>query len=201
MSRPAAEESRARDAGSSMPRHLRSNFAETSEAIFLTQGHVYDSAEQCEARFKGEDEGFIYARFSNPTVGDVRGAHGGARRGGSGARHRDRHGGGDGLAPRPAARRRPRRRGAPGSSAPAASSARGPSRPASASAQTLVEARSSTSSTSPASPRSRANAERSSSSTTCSRRRSGSTRSRSAPTAWSIPRRSTSTGRGGASGA
>ena len=48
---------------------LRSSFAETSEALFLTQGHVYTSAEQCEARFKGEDEGYIYARFSNPTVG------------------------------------------------------------------------------------------------------------------------------------
>lgn len=47
---------------------LRSEFAETSEALFLTQGHVYDTAEQAEARFKGEDPGFIYARFSNPTV-------------------------------------------------------------------------------------------------------------------------------------
>ena len=34
---------------------LRSQYAETSEALFLTQGFVYDSAEQCEARFKGED--------------------------------------------------------------------------------------------------------------------------------------------------
>ncbi|MFL5126023.1 MAG: PLP-dependent transferase, partial [Microvirga sp.] len=48
---------------------LRSDFGETSEALFLTQGHVYESAEQCEARFKGEDPGYIYARFSNPTVG------------------------------------------------------------------------------------------------------------------------------------
>jgi len=47
---------------------FRSNFGETSEALFLTQGHVYDTAEACEARFKGEDAGFIYARFSNPTV-------------------------------------------------------------------------------------------------------------------------------------
>lgn len=47
---------------------LRSQFAETSEALFLTQGHVYDNAEQCEKRFVGEDPGFIYARFSNPTV-------------------------------------------------------------------------------------------------------------------------------------
>jgi O-succinylhomoserine sulfhydrylase len=47
---------------------LRSEFGETSEAIFLTQGHVYPTAEECEARFKGERSGFLYARFSNPTV-------------------------------------------------------------------------------------------------------------------------------------
>ncbi len=47
---------------------LRSQFAETSELLFLTQGYVYDTAEQCEARFKGEDPGFIYSRYSNPTV-------------------------------------------------------------------------------------------------------------------------------------
>jgi O-succinylhomoserine sulfhydrylase len=46
----------------------RSQFGETSEALFLTQGHVYPTAEECEARFKGESKGFIYARFSNPTV-------------------------------------------------------------------------------------------------------------------------------------
>jgi O-succinylhomoserine sulfhydrylase len=48
---------------------LRSQFGETSEGLFLTQGFVYDSAEQCEARFKGEDPGYLYSRFSNPTVG------------------------------------------------------------------------------------------------------------------------------------
>ena len=47
---------------------LRSQFGETSEALFLTQGFVYDSAEQAEARFKNEDPGFQYTRFSNPTV-------------------------------------------------------------------------------------------------------------------------------------
>jgi len=47
---------------------LRSPFGETSEALFLTQGFVYESAEQCEARFKGEEPGFLYSRFSNPTV-------------------------------------------------------------------------------------------------------------------------------------
>jgi O-succinylhomoserine sulfhydrylase len=48
---------------------LRSEFGETSEALFLTQGYVYDSAELCEARFKGEDPGYIYSRYSNPTIG------------------------------------------------------------------------------------------------------------------------------------
>src|ERR1700710_3275353 len=47
---------------------LRSQYGETSEALFLTQGFVYDTAEQCEARFKGDDPGFLYSRFSNPTV-------------------------------------------------------------------------------------------------------------------------------------
>ena len=47
---------------------LRSQFGETSEAMFLTQGYVYDTAEQCEARFKGQDPGYIYSRYSNPTI-------------------------------------------------------------------------------------------------------------------------------------
>ncbi len=47
---------------------IRSEFGETSEGLFLTQGYVYDSAEQCEARFKGEDPGYIYSRYSNPTI-------------------------------------------------------------------------------------------------------------------------------------
>ncbi len=46
----------------------RSQLGETSEALFLTQGFVYDSAESAEARFKGEEEGFIYSRYGNPTV-------------------------------------------------------------------------------------------------------------------------------------
>ena len=47
---------------------LRSEFGETSEGLFLTQGYVYETAELCEARFKGEDPGFIYSRYSNPTI-------------------------------------------------------------------------------------------------------------------------------------
>lgn len=47
---------------------MRSGFGETSEALFLTQSFVYDSAEQAEARFQGDEPGFIYSRFSNPTI-------------------------------------------------------------------------------------------------------------------------------------
>ncbi|NLS18170.1 O-succinylhomoserine sulfhydrylase [Rhizobium sp. P40RR-XXII] len=46
---------------------LRSQFGETSEAIYLTQGFVYDTSEAAEARFKGETDGFIYARYGSPT--------------------------------------------------------------------------------------------------------------------------------------
>ena len=47
---------------------LRSQFGETSEAIFLTQGYVYENAEAAEARFKGDDPGYVYSRYANPTV-------------------------------------------------------------------------------------------------------------------------------------
>jgi O-succinylhomoserine sulfhydrylase len=47
---------------------MRSSFGETSEALFLTQGYVYETMEAAEARFKGEAPGFLYSRFSNPTV-------------------------------------------------------------------------------------------------------------------------------------
>ncbi|MEL6196659.1 MAG: O-succinylhomoserine sulfhydrylase [Pseudomonadota bacterium] len=50
----------------------RSQYRETSEAMFLTQGFIYPDAEAAEARFKGDmaegEEGFIYARYGNPTV-------------------------------------------------------------------------------------------------------------------------------------
>lgn len=46
----------------------RSQFQETSEAIFTTSGYVYDNAEEAEASFKGEKSRYIYSRFSNPTV-------------------------------------------------------------------------------------------------------------------------------------
>ena len=46
----------------------RSPHGETSEALYLNSGFVYDDAEQAEARFKGEAPGFVYSRYGNPTV-------------------------------------------------------------------------------------------------------------------------------------
>jgi O-succinylhomoserine sulfhydrylase len=46
----------------------RSQFGETSEAMFLSSGFIYPTAESAETSFKGESERFIYSRFSNPTV-------------------------------------------------------------------------------------------------------------------------------------
>ena len=45
----------------------RSHFQETAEALYLTSGYAYETAEEAEARFKGAD-GFTYTRFGNPTV-------------------------------------------------------------------------------------------------------------------------------------
>jgi O-succinylhomoserine sulfhydrylase len=47
---------------------LRSQFGETSESLFLTQGYVYPNAEECEARFSGKKPGYVYSRYSNPTL-------------------------------------------------------------------------------------------------------------------------------------
>jgi O-succinylhomoserine sulfhydrylase len=47
---------------------LRSQFGETCEALFLTQGYIYETALSAEKRFKGEEPGYQYSRFSNPTV-------------------------------------------------------------------------------------------------------------------------------------
>jgi len=47
--------------------HQRTPFGETSEALFLTQGFVYDSAESAERRFLNEDPDYRYSRYSNPT--------------------------------------------------------------------------------------------------------------------------------------
>ena len=47
---------------------LRSQFGEMSEALFLTQGYIYESAEECELRFSGKIPGYVYSRYSNPTM-------------------------------------------------------------------------------------------------------------------------------------
>ena len=46
----------------------RSPFGETSEALYLNSGFVYDEPETAEKRFAGEDDGYVYGRYGNPTV-------------------------------------------------------------------------------------------------------------------------------------
>ena len=46
----------------------RSPFQETSEALYLTSGYVYDNAEEAAAAFAGEADRYVYSRYSNPTV-------------------------------------------------------------------------------------------------------------------------------------
>jgi O-succinylhomoserine sulfhydrylase len=46
----------------------RTEFGEHSEALFLTSSFVFENAEQAAARFTGGDGGFVYSRFTNPTV-------------------------------------------------------------------------------------------------------------------------------------
>ncbi|HQR04962.1 MAG: O-succinylhomoserine sulfhydrylase [Proteobacteria bacterium] len=46
----------------------RSQFNEHSEALYLTSSFVFDNAAQAAARFSGAEDGYVYARFSNPTV-------------------------------------------------------------------------------------------------------------------------------------
>ncbi len=46
----------------------RSGFEETAEALYLTSGFVYETAEEAEASFTGEIDRFVYSRYGNPTV-------------------------------------------------------------------------------------------------------------------------------------
>ena len=46
---------------------MRSQFGETSEAMFLTSGYAYESAEQAAARMSGDEDGYVYSRYGNPT--------------------------------------------------------------------------------------------------------------------------------------
>jgi O-succinylhomoserine sulfhydrylase len=63
MSEPFDFETRAVRAGTE-----RSAFNEHSEALFLTSSFVFDSAAQAAARFSGAEPGYVYSRFTNPTV-------------------------------------------------------------------------------------------------------------------------------------
>ena len=47
---------------------LRSQFGENAETLYLTQSYIYESAASAEKRFKGEEPGYIYSRYGNPTV-------------------------------------------------------------------------------------------------------------------------------------
>jgi len=71
---------------------MRSEFGETSEALFLTSGYAYDCAEDAAARFAGEQEGMTYSRLQNPTV-QMHRVDGGGR---GLPVHCHRHGGDDG---------------------------------------------------------------------------------------------------------
>ena len=47
----------------------RSQYGEVSEALFMTQGYIYETAENAETRFlESRDDDFIYSRYGNPTV-------------------------------------------------------------------------------------------------------------------------------------
>ena len=54
--------------GSCMAASSAAHYGETAEALFLTSGYVYDSAEQAEATFAGTVEHYQYSRFANPTL-------------------------------------------------------------------------------------------------------------------------------------
>ena len=203
---------------------LRSQFGETSEALFLTQGYVYDNSAQAEARFKGEDPGYQYSRFANPTVtmfeqriAEFEGAEAArATATGMAAVTLSLMG--------QVPRRRPRRRlqgdlrllPLRGRGLPAAlrrhlhhrrrQRSRRVARGDAAEHQDLLPGDADQSE--PRSARHRRDRQDRARgrrdrwwSTTCSRRRSGRARSRSAPTAWSIPPPSTSTARAAASAA
>jgi len=47
---------------------MRSQYGETSEALYLTSSYVYPSPEEAARRFTGDSEGYVYSRYGNPTV-------------------------------------------------------------------------------------------------------------------------------------
>lgn len=68
MTKPAGKTSRKLATNLVRGGTLRSNFGETSEAIFMNSGFCYDSAETAESRFNGTAPGFVYSRYLNPTL-------------------------------------------------------------------------------------------------------------------------------------
>ena len=92
-------------AGSTGRRH-----GETSEALYLNSGFVYDEPETAERRFAGEDDGYVYGRYGNPTVTMFEERLAAAGRGGGLLRAGFRHGGGLRCAGLPAEGRRQARR-------------------------------------------------------------------------------------------
>ena len=115
---PGRQPPASRTAGPAPPRDplvhggsLRSQFGETSEAHVPDPGlSLRDDGGRPRHASRARIPGFIYSRFSNPDRGDVREAHGAARRRRGGARHRERHGGRDRLHARAGQGGRPRRR-------------------------------------------------------------------------------------------
>ncbi len=207
-----------------MPARIRSQFGETSEALFLTQGYVYETLGAGRAALQERGAGLPVFALRQSDGRDVRGAHGGVRGRRGRARDRDRHGGGDRRAARAGEGGRSRGGGEAavrlvplrGGGFPAAlrrdlhagrrhrprrngrtRCGRTP-KPSSSKARPI---RISRSSTSPRWRRSRTRPARRWWSTTCSRRRCFKARSRSAPIASSIRRPSTSTARAAASAA
>jgi len=98
----------------------RSQFGETSEGLFLTQGFVYDTAEQCESPLHRHRAGLSLFALLQSDGRDVRAPHGRVRGAESARADRERHGGGDRGAGRAGAGGRPRGRRQGACSAPAA---------------------------------------------------------------------------------
>src|SRR5216683_1934937 len=48
--------------------HLRSQFMETCEAVYMSSGYVYKTAEEAESAFANDGSRFVYSRYANPTV-------------------------------------------------------------------------------------------------------------------------------------
>ncbi len=68
MAEPIRENALHRDTLAVRAATARSQYGENSEALFLTSGYVQPSAESSARRFAGDEDGFTYGRYGNPTV-------------------------------------------------------------------------------------------------------------------------------------